>query len=74
MLFRSSNVTVDSQHIYVTALGAPPDADPALLRQALNDNGMADADLTVRLVLGGSANCPPGGDTCIPTPAGDVTP
>jgi hypothetical protein len=48
----------------VTALGSPPDADPVELRKAMNANGMAGAPLTVRLVLGGSATCAAGTETC----------
>lgn len=62
-----SAVTAEARNIVVTALGSPPEADPAGLRKALNDAGMADANLTVRQVLGGSATCAAGGDTCIST-------
>jgi hypothetical protein len=50
--------------VVVTALGSPPDADPADLRKAMNDNGLGDAGLIVRLVLGGSVTCPSGGESC----------
>jgi uncharacterized hydrophobic protein (TIGR00271 family) len=50
--------------VVITALGSPPQADVDALRQTFNDNGLADADLVVRLVLGGSADCPAGGSTC----------
>lgn len=48
----------------ITALGSPPDADVNALRRTFNDNGLADAGLLVRLVLGGTATCPPDGSTC----------
>ncbi len=50
--------------VVITALGSPPEADVTTLRQTFNDNGLADADLVVRLVVGGSATCPAGGTTC----------
>lgn len=50
--------------VVITALGSPPDADVTTLRRAFNDNGLADAGLVVRLVLGGSATCPAGGSAC----------
>lgn len=50
--------------VVITALGSPPDADAATLRQTFNDNGLADAGLVVRLVLGGTATCPAGGSSC----------
>lgn len=50
--------------VVITALGAPPNADVTTLRQAFNDNGLADADLVVRLVLGGTATCPANLSTC----------
>jgi uncharacterized hydrophobic protein (TIGR00271 family) len=50
--------------VIVTALGSPPDADPVDLRKAMNDNGLGDAGLSVRLVLGGTATCPSGGVVC----------
>jgi uncharacterized hydrophobic protein (TIGR00271 family) len=53
-----------SSVVTVTALGPPPTLDPALLRRALNDNGMSDAGLTIRLVVGGTRYCAAGGTTC----------
>ncbi len=50
--------------VVVTALGPPPQADPADLRRTLNEHGMAGADLTIRLVVGGVRSCPAGGDLC----------
>lgn len=50
--------------IAVTALGQPPEADPAALRTAFNEGGLTDADLTVRLVVGGARNCAAGGASC----------
>ncbi len=57
-------VNAASSVVTVTALGPPPTVDPALLRQALNDNGMFDAGLTIRLVVGGTRYCAAGGTTC----------
>jgi uncharacterized hydrophobic protein (TIGR00271 family) len=51
--------------VVITALGSPPDADVNDLRQSFNDNGLADAGLLVRLVLGGTATCPAGETTCV---------
>lgn len=62
-----TNIEVNGGHLFVNALGAPPDADPAQLRAALNDAGMSSTDLTVRLVLGGAADCPAGGTSCTTT-------
>lgn len=50
--------------VTITALGSPPDADPADLRAAMNDQGLQDANLVVRLVLGGSVTCPAGSSVC----------
>lgn len=60
-----TTLAVTNRDLVVTALGSPPDADPAELRAALNANGLAEMDLTVRLVLGGSAQCAAGGDVCV---------
>jgi uncharacterized hydrophobic protein (TIGR00271 family) len=59
-----TTLSANDGEVVVTALGSPPDADPSELRKAFNDNGLGNAGLTVRLVLGGSATCPSGGDTC----------
>ena len=59
-----STLSVSDGEVVVTALGSPPDADPVQLRKAMNENGMAGAPLTVRLVLGGSATCAAGTETC----------
>jgi uncharacterized hydrophobic protein (TIGR00271 family) len=58
--------TLSATHgeVVITALGSPPEADATALRQAFNDNGLSDAGLVVRLVLGGSATCPAHGSTC----------
>ncbi|HSN06165.1 MAG TPA: DUF389 domain-containing protein, partial [Candidatus Angelobacter sp.] len=57
-------VDAASSVVSVTALGPPPTIDPALLRQALNDHGMSDAGLTIRLVVGVTRSCAAGGTTC----------
>ncbi len=58
--------TVEAQNgvIIVTALGPPPSADPQDLRKTLDQNGLANADLTIRLVVGGIRSCPAGETTC----------
>ncbi len=62
-----TTLSVTAGELVVTALGSPPDADPAELRTELNAEGLGQVDLTVRLVLGGSANCPAGGEECVRT-------
>lgn len=69
-----TTLAVNNRDLVVTALGSPPDADPAELRTALNAEGLADMDLTVRLVLGGSASCPAGGQTCERVPSAESSP
>lgn len=59
-----TTLSAADNQVVISALGSPPDADVTTLRQAFNDNGLADAGLIVRLVLGGSATCPAGGVTC----------
>lgn len=59
-----TTLSAESGRVIVTALGSPPDADPADLRRELNESGMADAELVVRLVIGGSVTCAAGGETC----------
>jgi uncharacterized hydrophobic protein (TIGR00271 family) len=60
-----TNVQALNGAIIVTALGPPPQADPADLRVTLNDHGLADAGLTIRLVVGGTRECPAGGTACV---------
>jgi uncharacterized hydrophobic protein (TIGR00271 family) len=50
--------------IVVTAFGPPPEVPGTLLRAELNAAGLSGADLTIRLVVGGSRFCPAGGTTC----------
>ena len=57
-------VDVREGEVIVTALGPPPEADPADLRQILNDNDLADIGLQIRLVVGGTRVCPAGGSVC----------
>lgn len=54
--------------VQVTALGPPPEVDVSELRRAFDDGGLADADLDVRLVVGGTRLCPSGSTACT-TPA-----
>jgi uncharacterized hydrophobic protein (TIGR00271 family) len=58
--------TVETKNgtIVVTALGMPPQAQPAKLRAALNEGGLQDANLKVRLVVGGSQDCTAGNSGC----------
>jgi hypothetical protein len=62
-----AGVSTHDRVVTVTALGPPPDADISELRREFNSNGLADVDLTVTLVVGGSGSCPKGGETCLPT-------
>ncbi len=62
-----TNVQALNGAVIVTALGPPPTADPADLRVALNDSGLGDAGLTIRLVVGGTRECAAGGATCTAT-------
>ena len=59
-----TTLTATDGDVVITALGAPPSADVDDLRRTFDENGLADAGLVVRLVLGGSATCPPGEPTC----------
>jgi uncharacterized hydrophobic protein (TIGR00271 family) len=58
-------VSVQNGLISVTALGPPPDIDAASLRKELDDAGMADADLVIRLVVGGTRVCLAHATTCV---------
>ena len=57
--------------VLVTALGPPPQVDASALRQALNAGGMSDADLSIRLVVGGTRFCAAGGTSCVARITGD---
>jgi uncharacterized membrane protein len=59
-----TNVSARKGTAVVSALGSPPDASPEELRAEMDAAGLADANLIVRLVLGGSATCPAGSRTC----------
>jgi uncharacterized hydrophobic protein (TIGR00271 family) len=59
-----ATVSVSGGEVIITALGPPPEAKPEQLRQALDDAGLADADLSIRLVVGGARTCPAGESTC----------
>ena len=50
--------------IIVTALGPPPQVDVERLRRDLDAHGLAGADVTVRLVVGGTRFCPAGSTQC----------
>jgi uncharacterized hydrophobic protein (TIGR00271 family) len=62
--WEATNVQAAAGAIIVTALGPPPELDPSTLRRALDDAGLTDAPLTLRLVVGGTASCPAGGSQC----------
>ncbi len=51
--------------VTVTALGSPPNAPASELRTALDEAGLGDAELVVRLVLGGTVTCPADGSPCV---------
>jgi uncharacterized hydrophobic protein (TIGR00271 family) len=57
-------VSVQNGLISVTALGPPPDIEASTLRKELDAAGMADADLVIRLVVGGTRVCPAHSATC----------
>ena len=58
--------TVEARNnvVFVTALGPPPEAEPILLRNAFDANGLAAAGLRVHLVTGGTIDCPSGAAEC----------
>jgi uncharacterized hydrophobic protein (TIGR00271 family) len=60
-------VSAKDSTVVVTALGAPPDADPEQLRDLMDENGLDWADLQVALVVGGAVTCPSDGDACTGT-------
>lgn len=51
-------VEVNSNVVSVSALGQPPEIDPTVLRQQLDDAGLSSTDLEVELVVGGSEDYP----------------
>jgi hypothetical protein len=62
-------VTVDARDavVIVTALGPPPNLDPAVLRRSLDDHGLAEFDLRISLVVGGTRFCPARAVVCSTT-------
>jgi uncharacterized hydrophobic protein (TIGR00271 family) len=58
-------VSVQNGLISVTALGPPPDIEASTLRKELDAAGMADADLVIRLVVGGTRVCPAHSAACV---------
>lgn len=50
--------------LVISALGLPPQPDPAALRTGLDRNGMGDADLELHLVGGRTLWCRADADTC----------
>lgn len=51
--------------VVVTALGPPPEVAVEGLRASLDAAGLSGADLSVRLVVGGTRFCPRGTTTCV---------
>jgi uncharacterized hydrophobic protein (TIGR00271 family) len=62
------DVQATNQTVIVSAFGPPPEVDPASLRRSLNEAGMGANDLLIRLVVGGSRQCPAGGSVCDTAP------
>jgi uncharacterized hydrophobic protein (TIGR00271 family) len=58
------NVDALNGTIVVTAFGPPPQLEVENLREELDAAGLSAADLTVRLVVGGSRYCPAGQAVC----------
>ncbi|MEU8138822.1 DUF389 domain-containing protein [Streptodolium elevatio] len=58
--------TVDARggRVVVTAVGIPPVPAPTALRAALDDHGMADADLEIHLIGGATRHCPAHSTQC----------
>lgn len=56
--WRVVDLQVDSGTLHVTALGLPPAVSAEALRQALDERGFADVDLSVELVVGETAELP----------------
>jgi uncharacterized hydrophobic protein (TIGR00271 family) len=52
------DLKVQDSEILITAFGPPPEIVPKLLREALDEAGLADLDLTVQLVVGASKTFP----------------
>ncbi|MGW3480990.1 DUF389 domain-containing protein [Rhodococcus indonesiensis] len=46
--------------LWIEALGPPPEADPATLRDALDEAGLRDVDVEITLVIGGTRRLPGG--------------
>ena len=61
-----AEVTAVDETLIITALGSPPEADPADLRVTLNERGYGHVTLEIVLVVGGGRECAAGGTTCIP--------
>lgn len=60
-----ASISASAGTIEVTALGPPPEADPAELRAELDEAGLEEADLLIRLVVGGTRLCQAGTTTCV---------
>jgi len=63
-----ADVTARAGTVFVVAAGLPPDPQAADLRTALDQAGFTGAGLVLRLVLGGSVECPAGGPQCTAAP------
>ncbi len=65
-----ATISASAGTIRVTALGPPPEADTAALRAELDDAGLEDADVIIRLVVGGTRLCAAGSTQCVVPGAG----
>ena len=66
-----AEVSARSGTVVVTALGPPPEAAPEDLRAELDDAGLKDVNLLIRLVLGGARYCEAGAPECVTATAID---
>jgi uncharacterized hydrophobic protein (TIGR00271 family) len=55
------DIAVREGALRIVALGPAPEADPSTLRRALDEAGLADVDVRVTLVIGGSKDLPADG-------------
>ncbi len=53
-----TDVSTESGVLTIVALGRPPEVSPDVLRQSLDDAGLADVDLELEVVLGGARSFP----------------
>jgi len=53
-----TQISAENKTLRIIALGRPPEIDPSALRERLDEAGLADVDMQVSLVLGGSIDYP----------------